>query len=108
MAPHPVEASASKGSALSCCTITFTPSPVCYASHLSINKYNVQAYITVINRRYRKTTYKHKDIMNDWNYNTSCKLTSLPFSNLENFKQFIFVVLCTNLTKLSSPLILTI
>jgi hypothetical protein len=34
---------------------------------------------------------KYKEIMNDWNYNTSCTLTSLPVLDLENFKRLIFV-----------------
>jgi hypothetical protein len=33
-----------------------------------------------------------KEIMNDWNYDANCMLTSLPVSDLENFKQMIFVI----------------
>jgi hypothetical protein len=34
---------------------------------------------------------KYKGITNDWNYDASCTLTSLPISNLDNFKGLIFV-----------------
>jgi hypothetical protein len=34
---------------------------------------------------------KYKEIMNDWHYYASCTLTSLPVSNFENFKHFLFV-----------------
>jgi hypothetical protein len=37
-------------------------------------------------------TDKYKDITNDWNYDASCTLTSLPVWDLENFKRLIFVV----------------
>jgi hypothetical protein len=37
-------------------------------------------------------TGKYKEIMNDWNYDVSCTLTSLPVWELENFKRLIFVV----------------
>jgi hypothetical protein len=36
-------------------------------------------------------TDKYKRIMNDWNYDASCTITSLPVSDLENFKRLIFV-----------------
>jgi hypothetical protein len=32
------------------------------------------------------------EITNDWNYDASCTLTSLPVWDLENFRRFIFVV----------------
>jgi hypothetical protein len=35
---------------------------------------------------------KYKEITNDWNYDASCTLTSLPVWDLENFKRLIFVV----------------
>jgi hypothetical protein len=35
---------------------------------------------------------KYKDIMNDWNYDASFMLTSLPVQDLENFKCLVFVV----------------
>jgi hypothetical protein len=38
-----------------------------------------------------KPHIKHKEITNDWNYNASCTLTSLPVWDLENFKHFVFV-----------------
>jgi hypothetical protein len=34
---------------------------------------------------------RHKEIMNDWYYDDSCMLTTLPLWNLKNFKHFIFV-----------------
>jgi hypothetical protein len=37
-------------------------------------------------------TDKYKEITNDWNYDASCTLTSLPVWDLENFKRLIFVV----------------
>jgi hypothetical protein len=36
--------------------------------------------------------YKYKEITNDWNYDASCTLTSLPVWDLENFKRLISVV----------------
>jgi hypothetical protein len=35
---------------------------------------------------------KYKEITKDWNYDTSCTVTSLPVWDLENFKRLIFVV----------------
>jgi hypothetical protein len=35
---------------------------------------------------------KYKTIANDWNYDASCTLTSLPVWDLENFKRLVFVV----------------
>jgi hypothetical protein len=35
---------------------------------------------------------KYKEITNNWNYDASCTLTSLPVWDLENFKCLIFVV----------------
>jgi hypothetical protein len=37
-------------------------------------------------------TGKYKEITNDWNYDASCTLTSLPVWDFENFKRLIFVV----------------
>jgi hypothetical protein len=37
-------------------------------------------------------TDKYKEITNNWNYDTSCTLTSIPVWDLENFKLLIFVV----------------
>jgi hypothetical protein len=37
-------------------------------------------------------TDKFKDITNNWNYDASCTLTSLPVWDLENFKRLIFAV----------------
>jgi hypothetical protein len=34
---------------------------------------------------------KYREITNDWNYDTSCRLTSLLILDLENFKHLIFV-----------------
>jgi hypothetical protein len=34
---------------------------------------------------------KYKEIVNDWNYDTSCTCTSLPVQDLEYFKCLIFV-----------------
>jgi hypothetical protein len=34
---------------------------------------------------------KYKEIMNDWNCDAICMLTSLPFSDKENCKCLIFV-----------------
>jgi hypothetical protein len=36
-------------------------------------------------------TFKYKEIKNDWNYDASCTLISLPVRDLENFKCLIFV-----------------
>jgi hypothetical protein len=36
---------------------------------------------------------KYKAITNDWNYDASCTLTSLPVWDLENLKRLVFVVL---------------
>jgi hypothetical protein len=33
-----------------------------------------------------------KEITNDWNYDASCMLTSLPVWDLDNFKRSIYVV----------------
>jgi hypothetical protein len=35
---------------------------------------------------------KYKAITNDWNYDASCTLTSLPVWDSENFKRLVFVV----------------
>jgi hypothetical protein len=35
---------------------------------------------------------KYKAITNDWNYDASCTLTSLPVLDFENFKRLVFVV----------------
>jgi hypothetical protein len=35
---------------------------------------------------------KYKEITNNWNYDASCTLTSLPVWDFENFKRLIFVV----------------
>jgi hypothetical protein len=37
-------------------------------------------------------TDKYKEITNDWNYDASCMLTSLPVWDLERFKRLVFVV----------------
>jgi hypothetical protein len=34
---------------------------------------------------------KYKEIPNDWNYDASCTLASLPFSDSDNFKRLSFV-----------------
>jgi hypothetical protein len=34
---------------------------------------------------------KYKEIRNDWNYDTSCMLTSLSVWDLEIFKPLVFV-----------------
>jgi hypothetical protein len=34
---------------------------------------------------------KYKEIMNDWNYDAKCTLTSLLILDLENFKHLVFV-----------------
>jgi hypothetical protein len=41
---------------------------------------------------------KYKAIMNDWNYDASCTLTSLPVWVLENFKCLVFVVQSVHIT----------
>jgi hypothetical protein len=38
-------------------------------------------------------TDKYKEITNNWNYDASCTLTSLPVWDLQNFKRLVFVVL---------------
>jgi hypothetical protein len=35
---------------------------------------------------------RYKAIMNDWNYDASCTLTSLPVWDLENFEPLFYVV----------------
>jgi hypothetical protein len=40
---------------------------------------------------------KYKEIINDWNYDTSCMLTPLLVWDFENFKRFIFVAQFTNM-----------
>jgi hypothetical protein len=47
--------------------------------------------------REKPHTDKYKEVMNDWNYDASCTLTSLPVWGLENFKRLIFVAECTML-----------
>jgi hypothetical protein len=42
--------------------------------------------------REKPHTDKYKAITNDWNYDTSCTLTSLPVWYLEKFKRLVFVV----------------
>jgi hypothetical protein len=37
-------------------------------------------------------TDKYKEITNNWNYDASCTVTSLPVWDLENFKGLIFVL----------------
>jgi hypothetical protein len=37
-------------------------------------------------------TDKYKEITNDWNYDASCVLVSLPVQELESFKRLFFVV----------------
>jgi hypothetical protein len=37
-------------------------------------------------------TDEYKEITNDWNYDDSCALSSLPVWDLENFKHLIFVL----------------
>jgi hypothetical protein len=37
-------------------------------------------------------TDKYKEITNDWNYDATCMLTSLPVWDLEDFKHLVFVV----------------
>jgi hypothetical protein len=39
---------------------------------------------------------KYKEIMNDWNYDISFKLTSLPVWDLENKKFLDFVAQCVH------------
>jgi hypothetical protein len=41
--------------------------------------------------REKPHTGKYTEITNDWNYDASCTLTSLPVWDLENFKLLIFV-----------------
>jgi hypothetical protein len=35
---------------------------------------------------------KYKESTNNWNYDVSCTLTSLPVWDLKNFKRLIFIV----------------
>jgi hypothetical protein len=42
---------------------------------------------------------KYKEITNDWNYDASCTLTSLPVWDLENFKHLIFVAQSVHYTQ---------
>jgi hypothetical protein len=41
---------------------------------------------------------KYKEITNNWNYDSSCTLTSLLVWDLENFKRLIFVVQSVQIT----------
>jgi hypothetical protein len=41
--------------------------------------------------REKPHTDKYMEITNDWNYDTSCTLASLPVSDIENIKRLIFV-----------------
>jgi hypothetical protein len=41
--------------------------------------------------REKPHVYKYKEIMNNWNYDASCMLTSLPVSDVEHFEQLVFV-----------------
>jgi hypothetical protein len=41
--------------------------------------------------REKQRTDKYKQITNDWNYDASCTLTSLPVFNLESLKRLIFL-----------------
>jgi hypothetical protein len=40
----------------------------------------------------REHTDKYKEVTNDWNYDASFMLTTLPVWDLENFKRLAFVV----------------
>jgi hypothetical protein len=35
---------------------------------------------------------KNKEITNNWNYDASCTVASLPVWDFENFKRLVFVV----------------
>jgi hypothetical protein len=35
---------------------------------------------------------KYKEVVNDWNFNASCVLTSLPVMEIDSFLLLIFVV----------------
>jgi hypothetical protein len=49
-------------------------------------------YTFVINGRYRKATHGQiQGVTNDWKYDASCSLTSLPVSDLEIFKRLMCV-----------------
>jgi hypothetical protein len=39
---------------------------------------------------------KYKEIVNDWNYDASCILMSLPVWDVENFKHLIFIAQCVH------------
>jgi hypothetical protein len=45
---------------------------------------------------------KYKAIMNDWNYDASCTLTSLLVWDLGNFKRLVFVVQNVQVTSIAS------
>jgi hypothetical protein len=45
-------------------------------------------------------TGKYKEITNDWDYDASWTLTSLPVWDFENFKRLIFVVQSVQCKKL--------
>jgi hypothetical protein len=58
------------------------------------------AWIIVVNERYREKPHMDKyKITNDWNYDASCMLTSLPVWESDNFKRLVFVVECTTFQK---------
>jgi hypothetical protein len=42
--------------------------------------------------REKPRVVKYKAITNDWSYDTSCTLTSLPVCDLKIFKRLVFVV----------------
>jgi hypothetical protein len=44
--------------------------------------------------REKPHTGKYKAITNEWNYDASCTLTSLPVWDLENLKRLVLVEQC--------------
>jgi hypothetical protein len=52
--------------------------------------------------RERPHVVKYKAVMNDWNYDASCTLTSLPVWDLENFNHLVFVVQSVHIFKENS------
>jgi hypothetical protein len=54
--------------------------------------------------REKPHTHKYKEITNDWNYDTSCMLMSLPVQDLENFKRLTFVTQSVHFIEFGIPM----
>lgn len=52
---------------------------------------HIDTCVIILNGKQRKDTGTYRGNVNDWNYDSSCMLTSLPVWDLENFRCLIFV-----------------